>query len=636
MAKFSNYKPRNTVLVTNLLNNRKLTHRKKSRIEPVPQNESHLQVIYTTDHWRCIYFDKKQIFVYNSIHREYLKKHEQLMIEALFPYFKELPLVYPIVQQQPNFKDCAVYAIAFATTIFFHGDPQNIVYDYSSNNMRKHLLRMLEMDSLTPFPVIASTPNIQNMVSNRLKQEICNEEWILRSLPNPDGVSCYANAVVQSTFHCLILRQSLIDSVETSGLKTLFNQYISNDNINIRALRWFAGHDFARREQQCPVEFFEALCEKSAALENVVRIDQSMITKCPRSECNYKRPVSPLDRRIFNLIFPLNPIEITYESLMYPTRIVEYTLQDLINYILSPIGNQQFCDNCGTELTNKFLININENVLIFQLEIFFNVSVNYEMIRIKYNGFSLKDPINDTLLIGGKKFKVSSIILHEGGDGTINSGHCVNLLRYNDSWVRTSDSQIKKMYSWSTNRGQPYLFFLEKVIESTIPKNKSAENAVFNHDCTSLTPDVAYKRSFDQYLSFPLSNGSKKSRINTSAEYADFNLDYTSPSLDVANKRKHDQYLLTPLSNASKKFRINENKYKSLKIRTNKIISYKNMVPSESSQVYLSTPSSVESGEKIIFYSQFNQQRRKTLRNKEYYQKNRLNILNNMKDKYRI
>ena len=393
--------------------------------------------------------------------------------------------------------------------------------------------------------------------------------WNLRRLTNPDGVSCYANAIVQSTFHCPILRQSLIDSVETSELKKMFNQYICNVGINIRALRRFAGNNFVRTEQQCPAEFFEALCEKSDALENSVRIEQIMTTKCSRSECNSVRPVDPNNRRIFKLTFPMKSNEITYERLMNPTRIVGYDIQSLIDYSLSPIGNEQLCEKCGTEITDTFEIRVNENVLILQLEIFFNVLVNYERMAIKYTGFNLKNPINDTLSIAGEKFKISSIIFHEGGIGTINSGHCINLLRYNDGWVRTSDTQIIKIDSWSTNEGQPYLFFLEKVIEYTIPNNKSVDNAVFNPYYTSASVAMAPKRKIDKFLSTPLLNGSKKARIGG-------NNDVTS----------HDE----------------RNMSKPLETRTNKSPSYKNSGPTESSQDHLSTPSSVESGEKIVFF----------------------------------
>ena len=272
LAKFSNLKPRDTLLVTNLLKNRKLMHQKSSRIEPIPRNQTHLQVIHTSNHWICIYFDTKQIFVYNSLHREELKKEEQLMLEALFPYFNELSVVYPVVQQQPNFSDCAIYAIAFATTIFFNDDPKKMVYDYHDNKMRRHLLHMFESDSITPFPrIVNNTANTMNTNQNDQKvsaNSIAKSEWILRGLPNPDGHSCYANSVVQSIFHSSIIRQKLMDSSETNALKTLFNQYVNNGNVNTRAPRTFAGGDFAPKkfsllnQQQCPVEFFECLCEK--------------------------------------------------------------------------------------------------------------------------------------------------------------------------------------------------------------------------------------------------------------------------------------------------------------------------------------------------------------------------------------
>ena len=95
------------------------------------------------------------------------------MLKALFPYFNELPIIYALVQQQRNFSNCAVYAIAFATTIHFKDDPTKIVYGYRDNKMRKHLLNMIETDSLSRFPHIKTT-SVCTMIINQNRKPINN------------------------------------------------------------------------------------------------------------------------------------------------------------------------------------------------------------------------------------------------------------------------------------------------------------------------------------------------------------------------------------------------------------------------------------------------------------------------------
>ena len=94
------------------------------------------------------------------------------------------------------------------------------------------------------------------------------------------------------------------------------------------------------------------------------------------------------------------------------------------------------------------------------------------------------------------------------------------------------------------------------MIENIIPNNRSVDNAVFNPYYTSLSVAVAPKRKINKCLSTPLSNGSKKARI-------DRNNNVTS----------HDERDMS----------------EPLETRTNKLPSYKNSGPTESSQDHLST-----------------------------------------------
>ena len=114
LGKFSNSKPRDTLLFINHFENRNT-----KRIEPVAQDQQHLQIIHTDNHWICIFFDKINIYIYNSIYRNYTTRKEGVMIKALFPFFQKLSFQFPLTQQQSDSYNCAVFAMAFATSIFF-------------------------------------------------------------------------------------------------------------------------------------------------------------------------------------------------------------------------------------------------------------------------------------------------------------------------------------------------------------------------------------------------------------------------------------------------------------------------------------------------------------------------------------
>ena len=55
------------------------------------------------------------------------------------------------MQQQRNYADCVVFAIAFATSLGFEDRPEEIIYD--SKIMRQQLLNCLRNKRMERFPV---------------------------------------------------------------------------------------------------------------------------------------------------------------------------------------------------------------------------------------------------------------------------------------------------------------------------------------------------------------------------------------------------------------------------------------------------------------------------------------------------
>ncbi|XP_024945840.1 uncharacterized protein LOC112495108 [Cephus cinctus] len=155
-------------------------------INPIPQDRKHIQLLYSSSdltdrrapggHWVCSYYDKKKLFIYDSLRAptKRLHEHHRLVLEKLYPHLNlnvKSIVVFPLVDQQPNDKDCGVYAIAFAVTILFGLKPENVRYD--STQMRRHLLEMFESKRIEHFPGQSTDKNIVptlKVVINRQKQ----------------------------------------------------------------------------------------------------------------------------------------------------------------------------------------------------------------------------------------------------------------------------------------------------------------------------------------------------------------------------------------------------------------------------------------------------------------------------------
>ena len=294
---------------------------------------------------------------------------------------KNIP--FPRVQQQPNFKDCAIYAMAFATSIFFHDDPEKITYDIRDDSMRKHFIQIWDKKKLIRFPTINKTG--------------ISVKWTFRMRTNVDGVSCYANSVVQSTFHCLPDRNSLFESLEYDTLKTVFYQFMNKDTfVNIITLRSFANSMFLTRCQQDVAEFLQFLWQKSKLLESIISIQKTISTICER--CDVTKTVDSNLYHVWKLYVPFNKIH--------------HTVQSIIDDNCFALGIQLFCDVCESELKDILSINVENEVAILQLDIFDLLMDNDLPITIKNTEYELKDLINDIIKINNKNF--SSVIFHSG------------------------------------------------------------------------------------------------------------------------------------------------------------------------------------------------------------------------------
>jgi len=126
-------------------------------IQSVSKDTKHIQILHSSSssldgHWICSYYDRKNIFIYDSLNNKTLHKDHKQFLEKLFPTynFQKNPVKFPIVQYQPNYSDCGVFAIAFATSLLFNIKPEKVKYEHKL--MRSHLIKILETNVIEHFP----------------------------------------------------------------------------------------------------------------------------------------------------------------------------------------------------------------------------------------------------------------------------------------------------------------------------------------------------------------------------------------------------------------------------------------------------------------------------------------------------
>ncbi|KYN14475.1 hypothetical protein ALC57_13321 [Trachymyrmex cornetzi] len=102
--------------------------------------------------WTLGFYNRKNIFIYDSLNNKMLHKQHELFLKKLFPTyeFDKNPVKFPKVQCQPNCNDCGVFAIAFATSLLFNLKPDKVTYDHKL--MRSHLIKIFETNIIVHFP----------------------------------------------------------------------------------------------------------------------------------------------------------------------------------------------------------------------------------------------------------------------------------------------------------------------------------------------------------------------------------------------------------------------------------------------------------------------------------------------------
>lgn len=123
------------------------------KIKSIDENQKHLQILFSGNfhhgHWICMYYNSKVLYIYDSLNLKILNTDQKDVLDKLYPFKPHI--VFIKVQQQPNSIDCCLFAVAFATSIYFNVKPEKVVYNHGK--MREHLYEMFRNSCLEPFPI---------------------------------------------------------------------------------------------------------------------------------------------------------------------------------------------------------------------------------------------------------------------------------------------------------------------------------------------------------------------------------------------------------------------------------------------------------------------------------------------------
>ena len=135
--------------------------------EVVKRYKPFIQILHTGSlHWVCIgnmkypRMENNTCHLYDSLNSGTLTATVASQIAALtYCRDKSLKVQIEIVQQQGNYVDCGLYAIAFATSLAFGDNPSS--ENYNASRLRIHLSDCLEKGIMERFPTLVISRSLR-------------------------------------------------------------------------------------------------------------------------------------------------------------------------------------------------------------------------------------------------------------------------------------------------------------------------------------------------------------------------------------------------------------------------------------------------------------------------------------------
>ncbi|XP_043481310.1 uncharacterized protein LOC122510603 [Leptopilina heterotoma] len=247
-------------------------------IIPIDKNQKHIQILFSgackSGQWICTYYDGLRLYIYNSLNKGYLNEDQKKYLLRLYPF--KPPVVFSTVNLQPNGIDCGIYAIAFATSLYYNELPNTVNYIHSE--IRRHLIFMFENNRLISFPSVELTNVIRPFfVEYDWKCLLTDGATKLIEIPNLSSI-CETSI-------------SISNNNVNRGISTEYSEEKLNKNENDEKKRHRAIKDKERKREERLKETDE---------QKIIRLENDRLRKQIENETKDPQNLSDEDYKILN------------------------------------------------------------------------------------------------------------------------------------------------------------------------------------------------------------------------------------------------------------------------------------------------------------------------------------------------
>ena len=266
-----------------------------------------------------------------------------------------------------------------------------------------------------------------------------------KGFTNSDGVSCYANSILQCLLQHRSVRNACVGSRYTV-LRDLANNYVDPTKVNYlssRSVRELLRAPFSVNRQQDAAEFLQALAMFCTPVRNCLQHTITTYLKC--SNCTYTS-----SRHEDNTILPL----------VIPTDATTVRLDELFAKLSdweTMLGSH--CSTCNADgavyQTRQELVGASE-LIVVQLKLYvIGVDGIPHKLRV-----SVDDVTSSTISVQGQYYKVHNIVSHHGPSAL--SGHYTSYHKQNRGWTLVNDHHLTRTLEPETNDDVYILFFAKQ------------------------------------------------------------------------------------------------------------------------------------------------------------------------------
>ncbi|XP_065894145.1 uncharacterized protein [Dysidea avara] len=259
---------------------------------------------------------------------------------------------------------------------------------------------------------------------------------------NTDGVSCYANSVLQSLLQHGALRSAFIAS-RYRALQDLSNSYnypSRTEVLSSRQVRRMLGAPFSVRSQQDASEFLINICMYCRTIENCLNLVTRTSRRC--TSCPYTSSSNQNDVSLLLTIPEGSSTNVTLSSMFAMMQ----------SWVVLEGSHCTTCNDEGAVLESRQQLIQASDLIVVQLKLYIYRGGVVHKMKV-----SVDDVTHFTLMVEGTRYRVKNVICHHGPSAT--SGHYTSYHKQERGWILANDSQLTRVDSPNTEKDVYILFF---------------------------------------------------------------------------------------------------------------------------------------------------------------------------------